>query len=102
MKKLINNIRVDFKFHQESKNFLKIILFPDFQSVLLYRVANFFARNKLGIIGKLFWYLNRILFAVDINEKANLASPFVLVHGIGIVIGAHVQSEGLLKIYQGV
>lgn len=102
MKIFLKLIRKDFDFYIRDNKKVKILLAPDFLVVLLYRIGNFFYRKKVGFIGKFFWVLNRILFAVDINEKADLAAPFIVVHGIGIVIGAKVKSEGMLKVYQGV
>lgn len=43
-----------------------------------------------------------MLYHVDIDYRANLAGGFVLVHGLGTVIGKDVISKGTLKIYQHV
>lgn len=43
-----------------------------------------------------------MLFHVDIDYRANLAGGFVLVHGLGVVIGRGVKSEGKLTVYHGV
>ena len=75
---------------------------PCFHSVLLYRVSNFLYRIKLSPLSKIIWYFNRLLFHVDIDYRANLAGGFVLVHGLGTVIGAGVRSNGRLKVCQGV
>ena len=53
-------------------------------------------------MGKIIWYINRLLFHVDIDYKADLAGGFVLIHGLGTVIGGSVRSEGRMIIYQGV
>lgn len=85
------------------KKMIATVLFnPCFHSVFLYRVSNFFYKIKLNVIAKMIWYLNRIIFNVDIDYRANLAGGFVLVHGLGVVIGKDVFSKGILKVYQGV
>ena len=43
-----------------------------------------------------------MLYHVDIDYRAKLAPGFRLVHGLGVVIGADVVSEGPLTVYQGV
>ena len=53
-------------------------------------------------MSKSVWYLNRLLFHVDIDYRADLAGGVVLVHGLGTVIGKDVKSEGKLYVYQGV
>ncbi len=51
---------------------------------------------------KVVWYLNRVLYHVDLDYKAQLAPGFKLVHGLGVVVGAGVVSDGPLTVYQGV
>lgn len=46
--------------------------------------------------------MNRLLFHCDIDYRADLAGGFMIVHGLGIVIGSGVKSNGRLKVYQGV
>lgn len=79
-----------------------LIANPCFHSVLLYRISNFFYKIHLSIVAKIIWYINRLLFSVDIDYRCDLAGGFVLIHGIGVVIGRYVQSEGSLTLYQGV
>jgi len=39
---------------------------------------------------------------VDIDYRADLAGGFMLIHGLGTVIGKNVISRGKLKVYQHV
>ncbi len=75
---------------------------PCFHSICLYRLSHACYQIHLGILGKIIWYINRLLFHVDIDYKADLAGGFVLIHGLGTVIGGSVRSEGRMIIYQGV
>lgn len=79
-----------------------LLLNPCFHSVCLYRLAAFFHRLHFSVISKIIWYINRMLFHVDIDYRADLAGGFVLVHGLGTVIGKSVCSKGRLTVYQGV
>ncbi len=78
-----------------------IFLNPCFHAVLLYRIASFLNRIHLKIFAKIIWYVNRVVYNVDIDYRAKLAGGFVLIHGLGTVIGCNVISEGRLTVYQG-
>lgn len=75
---------------------------PCFHSVVLYRLLSFFYRIKFHIFAKIIWYINRMLYSVDIDYRANLSGGFMLIHGLGTVIGKDVISKGSLCVYQGV
>lgn len=96
----------DFKAFVNGKGIKKgiatLVLNPCFHCVLLFRLASFLYKIHLGIVSKIIWYFNRIIYNVDIDYRANLAGGFVLVHGLGVVIGKSVTSKGRLMVYQGV
>lgn len=79
-----------------------LLLNPCFHAVALFRLSALFYRVHLEPLAKVIWYLNRVLYHVDLDYKARLAPGFRLVHGLGVVIGAGVVSEGPLTVYQGV
>ena len=81
---------------------VNLFLGPNFHAVLNYRIARFFYKCHLEIIAKMIHYVNRTKYSVDIDYRADLAGGFHLVHGIGVVIGRDVVSEGPIKIYQNV
>lgn len=84
------------------KKIATLLFNPCFHSVCLFRLANWFYRMHLAVFAKIIWYINRLLFHVDIDYRADLAGGFVLVHGLGTVIGCEVCSIGPLTVYQGV
>lgn len=80
-----------------------ILLNPNFHCVMLYRIAHQVGKFRyLQPLAKLLMYFNRIIYAVDIDYRANLAGGFMLIHGIGTVIGLDVKTQGPVKVYQGV
>lgn len=85
-----------------SKKIATLIFNPNFHSVVLYRVSHFFYKCHLNIISKIIWYINRVIFCVDIDYRAELAGGFRLVHGLGTVIEKDVISMGRLTVYQNV
>lgn len=79
-----------------------LLLNPCFHAVALFRLSALLYRVHVEPLAKVIWYLNRMLYHVDLDYKARLAPGFRLVHGLGVVIGAGVVSEGPLTVYQGV
>lgn len=90
------------KYGGVGKKITTFFLNPKFHSVCLYRLSNQLHRIHLGFLGKIIWYINRLIFHVDIDHRADLAGGFVLVHGLGTVIGKDVISKGRLTVYQHV
>ena len=83
-------------------NAIAAFINPCFHSVIFYRFSQLLYRCHLSVFAKVIWYLNRLLFGVDIDYRADLAGGFCLIHGLGCVIGKDVQSNGRLTVYQGV
>lgn len=55
--------------------------------IIVYRIGNFFYRNKLKPLAKLISWINRFLFAVWIPSSANIGKNFILGYwGLGVVI----------------
>lgn len=60
-------------------------------AVLLYRIGNFFHRNRLTRVAKAITWLNRFLFSVFIPSSATIGANFKLGYwGLGVVI--HVRA----------
>ena len=100
------SITADFAAISGGKGFPRslgsLFLNPCFHAVALFRLSSLLFRVHLEPLAKIVWYANRLLYHVDIDYRAHLAPGFKLVHGLGVVIGAGVVSEGPLTIYQGV
>ena len=79
-----------------------IFLNTNFHCVLLYRIAHWFYKMRLSFISQILKFISRIIYSVDIDFRADLAGGFVIIHGIGVVIGAAVKTLGPVKVYQGV
>lgn len=84
------------------KKIVTLFLNPNFHSVCLYRLSNLFYKVHLELLSKIVWYINRFAFHIDIDYRADLAGGFILVHGLGTVIGKDVKSLGRLTVYQHV
>lgn len=100
------NIVTDFRVCTEGKGFTRsmgtLLFNPCFHSVALFRLSSLLYRVRLEPLAKVVWCVNRMLFHVDLDYRAKLAPGFRLVHGLGVVVGAGVVSEGPLTLYQHV
>ena len=100
------NINADFAAASGGKGFPQSLgtffLNPCFHAVVLFRLCALLYRVHLEPLAKIVWCMNRMLYHVDLDYKARLAPGFRLVHGLGVVIGAGVVSDGPLTVYQGV
>lgn len=92
----------NFKNNSPSKSALAVMLNPCYYSVVLYRISHKLYKLKLSPIAKIVWFINRIMFSVDIDYRAKIGVGFRLIHGIGVVIGKDVKIGNNVLIYQGV
>jgi serine O-acetyltransferase len=58
-----------------------------YQAVVLYRIASWFKRHRIPILGPLFGRLGLFLTGVDISPGARIAPGLLVSHGTGLVIG---------------
>lgn len=91
-----------FSGKSRKKMIITIVTNPCFHSLCLHRLANFLYRLHLSPVSKIIWYLNRLLYHIDIDYRCSLSGGVCIKHGLGIVIGKNVLSEGKLTVYQGV
>lgn len=92
----------DYKNNSHTNSYIAALLNPCCHTVILYRLSNKLYRLRLNLLAKLIWFINRIIFNVDIDYRANIGKGFILVHGLGVVIGCNVVIGKNVKVYQGV
>lgn len=72
-------------------------------TVIIYRIGNWFHRNRMGFIGKLFTYINRLIFATWIPSSVKIGKNFIPGYGgLGIVIHSVCEIGDNCKISQNV
>lgn len=84
------------------KGISTIFLNPCFHSIVLYRLSCTLYRIHLKLPAKIVWYVNRILFNVDLDFRSNIGGGFRLIHGLNVVVGCEVNTGKNLTLYQGV
>ncbi len=71
---------------------LESLLFENgYQAVVLYRIAHWFKRRRVPVLGPFFARLSLFLTSVDIAPAARIGPGLFISHGIGLVIGAGVR-----------
>ncbi|MBF0331141.1 MAG: serine acetyltransferase [Candidatus Omnitrophica bacterium] len=84
------------------KGMLKVLLTDGTSANVLYRLAQFFQRIKLGIIGWILLDMNKFLNGCVIGRNADFGGGFVLMHPIGVVINGGVKGGKNIVIESGV
>ena len=82
---------------------LKAMLSPSFICTFIYRLSAFFYCLKIPVLPKLLWWVNFLLFKVDLDFRSNLDGAIYMPHPMGVVIGEYVKltKGSRLKLMQG-
>lgn len=67
-----------------------LILNTGYQATVLYRISNFFYRNRIPVLHRLFNYLGRLITGSDISYSATIDGGLLISHGMGVIIGSNV------------
>ncbi len=73
-----------------------------YQAVVLYRIAHWFRRRRLPLVGPLVSRLGLFLTGVDISPAASIGPGLMIWHGVGIVVGGAVRAGSGLTLHQQV
>ncbi len=79
-----------------------ILCYPGFYAITVYRMAHVLYELKVPVLPRIMAEYAHELTGIDIHPGAQIASPFFIDHGTGIVIGETAQIGKEVKIYQGV
>lgn len=76
--------------------------YPGIRAIACYRIAHFFQKLEVPILPRMITECAHSKTGIDIHPAAEIASPFFIDHGTGIVVGATAVIGPNVKIYQGV
>jgi serine O-acetyltransferase len=79
-----------------------VLCYPGFYCITVYRLANILYNLGVPVIPRVMTEYAHGKTGIDINPGAEIASPFFIDHGTGIVIGETARIGEHVKIYQGV
>lgn len=79
-----------------------ITCYPGLHAVWMFRLANWFWRHHLRLIGRLVSHIARWLTGIEIHPGATIGRRFFIDHGMGIVIGETTEIADDVTLYHGV
>ncbi len=79
-----------------------ILCYPGFYAITVYRMAHILYEMKIPVLPRIMAEYAHELTGIDIHPGAQIASPFFIDHGTGIVIGETARIGSEVRIYQGV
>ncbi len=79
-----------------------VLAYPGYMAILYYRLAHIIYRLGYTLQARIISEHARFITGIDIHPGANIASPFFIDHGTGIVIGETADIGSYVKMYQGV
>jgi serine O-acetyltransferase len=82
--------------------FMAILSNKGFHALLFYRMSNWVYKKNLPLIPLVLTRIVQIMYAIDIDYKAQIEGGLVILHGVGLVIGQGVVLKSNCTIYHGV
>ena len=79
-----------------------VLLYPGFQAVLAYRLANALWRRDWRLLGRWISQFARWLTGVEIHPGATVGRRFFIDHGMGVVVGETSEIGDDVTLYHGV
>ena len=95
---MLDNLQADTRRLREIKTkpfpwyVLESLLFENgYQAVVLHRIAHWFKKRRIPVLGPFFARLSLFLTAVDIGPGAEIGPGLWISHGVGLVIGGNAR-----------
>ena len=97
------DIQTVFAKDPAARNALEILLcYPGLHALWHHRVAHWFWRHKLRLLGRLLSHISRFLTGIEIHPGARIGRRFFIDHGMAVVIGETAEIGDDVLLYQGV
>jgi serine O-acetyltransferase len=102
-KLLREDIRTVFAKDPAARNTWEVLFcYPGLHALWLHRLAHFFWRHKLRLLGRFLSQLSRFATGIEIHPGASIGRRFFIDHGMGVVIGETTEIGDDVLLYQGV
>jgi len=103
----VDDTWADIEFAMErdpaATNWLEVLLaYPGIHALMLHRVSGALLRLGLPVLPRLLSHLGRNLTGIEIHPGAQIASPCLIDHGMGVVIGETAKIGRRCHLHQGV
>jgi serine O-acetyltransferase len=105
--RIIEDIKSDFNavFERDpaARSALEVVFaYPGFHAIFLHRIAHWFWKNNLKLVGRVLSHISRFFTGVEIHPGARIGKGFFIDHGMGVVIGETSEIGDNVTIYHGV
>jgi serine O-acetyltransferase len=92
-----------FKKDPAARSVLEVLTcYPGLHALWLHRVAHFFWRHNLKLLGRITSHVNRFLTQIEIHPGATIGHRFFIDHGAGVLIGETAEIGDDVLMYSGV
>ena len=103
----VDDTWADIQFTMErdpaATNWLEVLLaYPGIHALMLHRVSGALMRIGLPVVPRFLSHLGRNLTGIEIHPGARIASPCLIDHGMGVVIGETAKIGRRCHLHQGV
>lgn len=97
------DIQAVFNRDPAAHSILEVLLFyPGLHAIWLHRLAHYFWRKRLYLIGRAVSHLSRWLTGIEIHPGARIGPGFFIDHGMGTVIGETAELGSYVTLYHNV
>ncbi len=79
-----------------------ILAYPGFHAVVWYRIARWFWRRRMYLLGRFISHIGRMLTGIEIHPGASIGEGFFIDHGLGVVIGETAEIGDNVTLYHDV
>jgi serine O-acetyltransferase len=102
-KRMREDIQTVFTKDPAAKSILEVIFcYPGLHAIWAHRIAHFFWKHNLLLIGRFLSHINRWLTGIEIHPGARIGRRLFIDHGMGVVIGETAEIGDDVLMYQGV
>ena len=100
---LRQDIQAVFDRDPAAHSILEVMFFyPGLHAIWLHRLAHYFWRNHLHLLGRAISHLSRWLTGIEIHPGARIGPGFFIDHGMGTVIGETAELGSCVTLYHNV
>jgi serine O-acetyltransferase len=97
------DIQTVFNKDPAARNVLEVLTcYPGLHALWLHRIAHFFWRHNLKLVGRLISNCNRFLTNIEIHPGATIGRRLFIDHGAGVLIGETAEIGDDVLMYSGV
>lgn len=99
---MFKDIRLDMSAVGDNNKFKVFLTNRGFHALLFYRISNKLWKMKIPLLPLILTRIIQIIYAIDIDYRADIKGGCVIFHGVGLVIGQGSKIGKNVRLYHGV